>query len=150
TAVAFIAHFACHEAAVAAPIMIPAKLQEGGIPRVYVGPVNKKDFPAWLAGMKQAREEERAKIREKLERDPPRFKSVYDSMDLDWILLPHSKILAQDRCLYDPVTRKYTVDKCVDDLEARYGGVGRITFWHHYPNIGIDGRNQFDFFRDLP
>src|SRR5512146_720028 len=31
--------------------------------------------------------------------------------------------MVQDRYLYDPVAHKYTVDRYLDDLEKRYGGV---------------------------
>ena len=47
-----------------------------------------------------------------------------------------------DRFLWDPIKRAHTVDKFVDDLRERYGGVDSILIWPTYTNIGIDDRNQ--------
>lgn len=55
-----------------------------------------------------------------------------------------------DRYFYDPVTHNYTVQKYLQDLKDRYGGVDAILMWPTYTNIGIDDRNQFDFFRTMP
>jgi gamma-glutamyl hercynylcysteine S-oxide synthase len=60
------------------------------------------------------------------------------------------QLMVEDRYFYDPVAGKYTVDRYLDDLEHRYGGVDAVLVWPTYPNIGIDSRNQFDMFRDLP
>jgi hypothetical protein len=55
-----------------------------------------------------------------------------------------------DRFFYDKETGNYTVDKFLDDLRTRYGGIDAALVWPHYPNIGADNRNQFDLFRALP
>ena len=36
---------------------------------------------------------------------------------------------ADDRDFYDPVAHKYTVQKWLDDVNARYGGVDSILLW---------------------
>ncbi len=56
----------------------------------------------------------------------------------------------EDRFLYDPERGVYTVDRFLDDLNKRYGGVDAVLLWHTYPNIGIDDRNQYDLLADLP
>ena len=49
----------------------------------------------------------------------------YERPELNWTR--HSYIQAQmmveDRYFYDPDRRTYTVDRCLDDLEKRYGGI---------------------------
>jgi hypothetical protein len=55
-----------------------------------------------------------------------------------------------DLLFYDKAAGKYTVDKYLDDLHVRYGGIDAALVWPHYPNIGADNRNQFDLFRALP
>jgi formylglycine-generating enzyme required for sulfatase activity len=58
--------------------------------------------------------------------------------------------MVQDRYFYDPVARKYTVDRYLDDLEKRYGGIDAVLIWPTYPNMGIDNRNQHDMIRSMP
>ena len=44
----------------------------------------------------------------------------------------------------------YTVDRYLDDANARYGGLDAALVWPSYRNMGVNGRNQFDMFRALP
>ena len=60
------------------------------------------------------------------------------------------QMMVQDRYLYDPVAGKYTVDRYLDDLETRYGGIDAVLVWATYPNMGIDDRNQHDMVRSMP
>ncbi len=60
------------------------------------------------------------------------------------------QMMVQDRYFYDPVTRKYTVDRYLDDLAKRYGGIDAVLIWPTYPNMGIDNRNQHDMIRAMP
>ncbi|HXS06018.1 MAG TPA: SUMF1/EgtB/PvdO family nonheme iron enzyme [Rhizomicrobium sp.] len=60
------------------------------------------------------------------------------------------QMMVQDRYLYDPVVHKYTVDRYLDDLEKRYGGIDSVLVWPTYPNMGIDDRNQQDMVRSMP
>ena len=60
------------------------------------------------------------------------------------------QMMVQDRYFYDPITRKYTVDRYLDDLQQRYGGIDAVLIWPTYPNMGIDNRNQHDMIRCMP
>jgi gamma-glutamyl hercynylcysteine S-oxide synthase len=60
------------------------------------------------------------------------------------------QMMVQDRYFYDPVSGKYTVDRYLDDLEKRYGGIDAVLVWATYPNMGIDDRNQQDMVRSMP
>ena len=60
------------------------------------------------------------------------------------------QMMAQDRYFYDPVAGRYTVDRYLDDLEKRYGGIDAVLIWPTYPNMGIDDRNQHDMIRSMP
>jgi iron(II)-dependent oxidoreductase len=60
------------------------------------------------------------------------------------------QMMVQDRYFYDPVAQEYTVDRYLDDLEKRYGGIDAVLIWPTYPNMGIDDRNQHDMIRSMP
>src|SRR5690242_5629183 len=76
----------------------------------------------------------------------------YDRPALKWTQssFMQPQMMVEDRYFYDPIAGKYTVDRYLDDLEKRYGGIDAVLVWPTYPNIGIDSRNQFDMFRDMP
>jgi len=60
------------------------------------------------------------------------------------------QMMVEDRYFYDPVAHRYTVDRYLDDLEKRYGGIDSVLLWPTYPNMGIDNRNQHDMIRSMP
>ncbi len=76
----------------------------------------------------------------------------YERPELKWTQSSfiQPQMMMQDRFFYDPVTRRYTVERYLDDLNQRYGGIDAVLIWHTYPNIGIDNRNQYDRLRDMP
>lgn len=76
----------------------------------------------------------------------------YRRPELQWAQrnFVHAQMMVEDRYFYDPVIGKYTVDRYLDDLEQRFGGLDSVLLWYVYPNIGIDNRNQFDLAHDLP
>ena len=78
--------------------------------------------------------------------------SQYDRPELKWTQssFVQPQMMVHDRYFYDPKTRQYTVDRYLDDLVRRYGGIDSVLIWHTYPNMGIDSRSQYDLFRDLP
>jgi formylglycine-generating enzyme required for sulfatase activity len=78
--------------------------------------------------------------------------SRYDLPALKWVQSSfiQPQMMVQDRYFYDPVAGKYTVDRYVDDLEKRYGGIDAVLIWSTYPNMGIDDRNQQDMVRSMP
>ena len=55
-----------------------------------------------------------------------------------------------DDQLYDVETGTFTPDKFVQHGVDDFGGYDAVVLWHAYPVIGIDSRNQFDFYRDVP
>src|SRR5882724_4954478 len=78
--------------------------------------------------------------------------SRYDLPQLQWA--QHSfmqpQMMVHDRYFYDPAAGKYTVDRYLDDLEKRYGGIDAVLIWAVYPNAGMDDRNQNDMGRSMP
>ena len=59
-------------------------------------------------------------------------------------------IMLWDRMLWDWQTDRFTPERLLQDARERFGGFDSVVLWHAYPRIGFDGRNQFDFYRDMP
>ena len=76
----------------------------------------------------------------------------YAQPALQWIQSSfiQPQMMVQDRYFYDPAAGKYTVDRYLDDLQKRYGGIDAVLIWPTYPNMGIDNRNQQDMIRSMP
>lgn len=108
------------------------------------GPPDPASFASWLADIRHWRTERLIRIGyDGSQYDRPEFKWAQSSF-----IQP--QMMVEDRYFYDPVARKYTVDRYLDDLEKRYGGIDSVLVWHTYPNIGLDDRNQNDLLRDMP
>jgi gamma-glutamyl hercynylcysteine S-oxide synthase len=98
----------------------------------------------WLKDLTHWRAERRIRIGY----DPAR----YSARSLAWTQSSfiQPQMMVHDRYFYDPLTGKYTVDRYLDDLEKRYGGIDSVLIWATYPNMGIDDRNQHDMVRSMP
>ena len=112
---------------------------EGG----YV-PCNPKSHDEWLKDVTHWRMERRIRIGF----DPSR----YEMPALKWTQssFMQPQMMVHDRFFYDPMANKYTVDKYLDDLKKRYGGIDAVLVWATYPNMGIDDRNQLEMVRSMP
>jgi hypothetical protein len=108
------------------------------------GPAEPGDFSKWLADMQRWQHEQRVRIGyDGAEYDRPELKWTQSSF-------MQPQMMIEDRYFYDPISGRYTVDRYLNDLEKRYGGIDAVLIWPTYPNIGIDSRNQFDMFHDMP
>ncbi|WP_446742888.1 formylglycine-generating enzyme family protein [Silvibacterium acidisoli] len=78
--------------------------------------------------------------------------SRYNMPELKWAqsAFIQPQMMVHDRYFYDPVAGKYTVDRYLDDLDKRYGGIDAVLIWATYPNMGIDNRNQEDMVASMP
>ncbi len=77
---------------------------------------------------------------------------IYDRADLTWAskaFTCHFTFM-YDRSFYDPRSGRYTLDALLDDGQREFGGYDIIVLWQAYPRIGVDQRNQFDMYRDMP
>jgi gamma-glutamyl hercynylcysteine S-oxide synthase len=103
-----------------------------------------QDHMNWLADIRHWRTERLIRIGYKDSRyDLPAYKWAQSSYF-------QPQMMVQDRYFYDPVEHRYTVDRYLDDLEKRYGGIDAVLIWPTYPNMGIDNRNQHDLIRSMP
>ena len=99
---------------------------------------------SWLADLQHWRTERRIRTTY----DPAR----YEMPALHWTQSSfiQPQMMVQDRYFYDPVAGRYTVDRYLDDLEKRYGGIDAVLVWSTYPNMGMDDRNQLQMVESMP
>lgn len=109
-----------------------------------LGPVEPAQRQAWGKAMQAWREFEKKRIG---------FDAgEYARPELRWAQssFVQPQAMVEDRYFYDPVSARYTVDRYLDDLQERYGGIDAVLLWAIYPNNGIDNRNQHDMLRAMP
>jgi formylglycine-generating enzyme required for sulfatase activity len=78
--------------------------------------------------------------------------SSYHSAPFQWVSSDFSCcfIMMCDTEFYDYKKNEYTITHLIDEGKRQYGGYDSVVLWHAYPRIGLDYRNKFDFYRDMP
>lgn len=78
--------------------------------------------------------------------------SLYRRKDLEWIKKSYviHALMAWDRQFYDDRIQRYQLLDFLKYGKHLFGGDDVICIWPTWPSLGIDQRNQFDLFRDLP
>jgi iron(II)-dependent oxidoreductase len=107
-------------------------------------PCTQNEHDSWLADIRHWRDERKIRIGYNGSR--------YDTSELKWTQSSffQPQMMVEDRYFYDPVAHRYTVNRYLDDLEKRYGGIDAVLIWPMYPNMGIDNRNSHDMIRSMP
>lgn len=52
--------------------------------------------------------------------------------------------------VYDPYENRFTPKRFLTKAKREFDGFDQFWFWHSYPRVGVDQRDQFDLFDDLP
>ncbi|HEY3740798.1 MAG TPA: SUMF1/EgtB/PvdO family nonheme iron enzyme, partial [Bryobacteraceae bacterium] len=125
-------------------IPAPRCLSMQGIGEGGFVPCTEAAHQAWLKDIRHWRAERKIRIGYNAAR--------YDRPESKWIRssFMQPQMMVHDRYFYDPVAGKYTVDRYLDDVERRYGGIDSVLIWSTYPNMGIDARDQLDMVRSMP
>lgn len=78
--------------------------------------------------------------------------SLFQRKDLEWIRHTYVMhlMMAWDKFYYDSSDKKFHLDEFLKRGKKLYGGDDAIALWPTWPTLGVDQRNQFDMFRDLP
>lgn len=78
--------------------------------------------------------------------------TLYTRADLDWIRNAYLIILqfAWDHQFYDQLSGGYQFKKFIRDGEKWFGKYDVYGLWPTWPTLGIDQRNQWDLYKDLP
>ncbi|PKP35713.1 MAG: sulfatase-modifying factor protein [Bacteroidetes bacterium HGW-Bacteroidetes-17] len=77
--------------------------------------------------------------------------SLYNRTDLKWIRSAYLITLqfAWDHQFYDYLTKNFNIEKFLEKPEY-FGFYDVYGIWPTWPRLGVDERNQWDHFRDLP
>ena len=85
--------------------------------------------------------------------DLPAFdNSMFERKDLQWMKNKYIMLLqfAWDDKYYDYRQKKFTFYTSLTEFDALTGGYDIFTLWPTWPRLGLDQRNQWDMYRDLP
>jgi len=109
--------------------------------KILAAPKDPADRPAWRAALHRWRTEARARI-------------GYDGRRYAETTWPArawnvAMVWLWDEAVYDWERGRFDVDRLLQTYE-RFGGLDAVVLWHAYPVVGIDRRNQFDWYRDVP
>ncbi|MGC2639517.1 MAG: SUMF1/EgtB/PvdO family nonheme iron enzyme [Acidobacteriaceae bacterium] len=114
-------------------------------------PCTAETHAEWLTDITHWRTERRIRVG----LTAPQFAGIPDFYSMPQLAWARSafmqpQMMVHDRYFYDPGSHKYTVDRYLADLKARYGGIDAVLIWSTYPNMGIDDRNQLDMVASMP
>ncbi len=78
--------------------------------------------------------------------------ALFRRPDLSWVRRAYLMILqfAWDRTYYDSDAKAYAFDRTLTAWDKSLGPVDIYTIWPTWPRLGLDARNQWDMYRDLP
>jgi formylglycine-generating enzyme required for sulfatase activity len=78
--------------------------------------------------------------------------ALFKRADLAWVRRAYLMVLqfAWDRTYYDSDAAKYAFDKTLTAWDRTLGPIDIYTIWPTWPRLGLDARNQWDMYRDLP
>lgn len=100
----------------------------------------------WQNGLKKI-------FRDKLIYDLDKFdNSLFERKDLEWVRGSYLMVLnaAWDIEFYNRLTGKYTYAEFLKKYNNLFGSIDAFMLWPTWPRLGLDERNQWDLFRDLP
>ena len=128
----------------AVPLEPDADLTPLDAAKIFIAPDDPDDWDAWRASLQRWREEARSRYSDHTAR--------YSTPEGAWSSRCYvvAQIWLWDELLYDFAGRRFTPERLVADADARFGGFDGVVLWHAYPDIGIDERNQWDFYREVP
>lgn len=95
----------------------------------------------------------RLMFRDRYLHDLEKFENnLYERTDLDWIKHSYLIVLqmAWDREFYDRLSGKYNFAEVIKKGMAQFGKIDVYGIWPTWPRLGLDQRNQWDLYRDLP
>jgi sulfatase modifying factor 1 len=76
--------------------------------------------------------------------------SAYERLEWTQSCFSVALVWLWDERLYDHEAQRFTPERLLAEAAEEFGDYDGVVLWHAYPVIGIDERNQFDWYRDVP
>jgi formylglycine-generating enzyme len=125
------------------PVDLPTPIDgELDSAKIIAAPDDPAEWPAWREQMVAWRERARVGYSGEL----------YERPEFAWTQRCFSVALVWlwDELLYDFEAERFTPERLLEEGRREFGGFDAVVLWQAYPVIGIDDRNQFDWYRDVP
>ncbi|MGF0116943.1 SUMF1/EgtB/PvdO family nonheme iron enzyme [Promicromonospora sp. Marseille-Q5078] len=112
--------------------------------KIFVGPQDPADRPAWRERLAAWRADARARH--------GYTGTAYERPEAAWAAgcRTVAQVWLWDELLYSFAEHRFTPERFLADARDRFAGLDAVVLWHAYPVIGIDDRNQWDFYRQVP
>lgn len=136
------------------PTEVPVSGAGGGRPdpdlsvldeaKIIAAPDDPARWSAWRESLRAWRDEAAGRIGYRGE--------LYARPEFEWTQGAYTVAVAWlwDETLYDHERGVFTPDAYLDAGLRDFGGYDAVVLWHAYPVIGVDERNQFDYYRQVP
>lgn len=110
--------------------------------KIFAAPSDPADLQRWREQLTAWRDGARLRHGE-----PTR----YDEPASNWAgrAFTVAQVWLWDELFFDFEAQRFTPERFLADARERFGGLDGVVLWHAYPVIGIDDRNQWDFY-DVP
>lgn len=111
------------------------------IAKILAAPADPRRWPAWRAELERLADDARLRL--------AHDDAAYERVPWASGCRVAAQIWLWDERLWDWDARTFTPERLLaayDDI----GGLDGLVLWHAYPCIGIDDRNQFDWYREVP
>jgi hypothetical protein len=112
--------------------------------KIFAAPADPAARPAWRETLAAWREDARSRHRY--------TGAAYGRPGAAWAATCRTvaQVWLWDELLYSFEEHRFTPERFLADARDRFGGLDAVVLWHAYPVIGLDDRNQWDFYRDVP
>ncbi|GHD44721.1 hypothetical protein D9V29_02925 [Mycetocola manganoxydans] len=107
--------------------------------KIFAAPADPADFDRWRAQLAAWRDGARRRHGE-----PTRYADPASAWASSCFTVAQTWLW--DELFFDFETQRFTPERFLADAQERFGGLDGIVLWHAYPVIGIDDRNQWDFY----
>ncbi|HPQ70724.1 MAG TPA: SUMF1/EgtB/PvdO family nonheme iron enzyme [bacterium] len=78
--------------------------------------------------------------------------TVYDNPDIEWLRAAFLKTYVNlwNALYWDGDLQRYDIDRYLAYMDEKFGDLDILGLGYPYSLLGIDGRSQWDYFRDVP